>query len=809
MNKAKVSKPIQKSKPVKSQSKIAYSILLIAYLLLPVFIPRFSGIDANGPKFFAIAVLNLISLFVLFIDSDFKQQFYLRLGFFRNYIGIAYMMFLLMSLLSFSQSINLSESVLNFVKIFTVFTSTFMLYVILSSDKRYFSFVTVTLALLLVFDSFSVFYQILNYVSGKIDSLFDIKTFYSNKNILAASLFIKLPIALWLIVFNKDRLRFLGYFAAFTSILAILFTSARAFYLGLILLLVALALFFMMRRFSLKTKLSFKKVLLFTGSLVFAMVLFSLVQRFLYPTILDPVLKQKTGLIDRLTSINAGESSTNARLTTWKMSFWLMRENPLLGVGIGNWKIRVLKYEAPMKGNFIVSYKNHNDFIEITAETGPLGGLAYLSIFILIIMNFIKKGMNPEADEETMKFLFLPAFGILAYSVDAFLNFPIDRPDIQSLFAVYVAMGIAFSGNQFSVFDKSVNKQPLSQKPLQKHYILFSFFFSFLLICASIIVLSMNVKSLQLQSIVYDDEKHNTYSYPSSFFIEEFPSIPNLSWCGAPINTYLARYLINEKRGREAVNLLSKQNPSPWDGRREYNLSRAYDLIGKNDSVIYWAQKVYTLKPLYTNMILILNAKLFMTGKQQEACDNMDNYLAKVKTKTETWLLAADLNMKIGNEKKALLLLDSAMKYLPGNDSIVDKRKSIQSSLSNKPYEELYNQAKQAISASKYSEALKLLNNIISNKPDFIGPYQNRAISYHYLGEYSKSLEDLEKVFNSGQGDMAFFINLRGANYLALGRLEEACIDFKISMEKGNANGETNYHKFCESKEENKQQTIK
>jgi len=208
-------------------------------------------------------------------------------------------------------------------------------------------------------------------------------------------------------------------------------------------------------------------------------------------------------------------------------------------------------------------------------------------------------------------------------------------------------------------------------------------------------------------------------------------------------------------------------------------------------------------------MILILNAKLFMTGKQQEACDNMDNYLAKVKTKTETWLLAADLNMKIGNEKKALLLLDSAMKYLPGNDSIVDKRKYIQSSLSNRPYEKIYNQAKQAISASKYLEALKLLNDIISNKPDFIGPYQNRAICFHYLGEYPKSLQDLDKVLKSGEGNEAFYINLRGANYLALGRLEEACRDFKISMDKGDTFGAANFRKFCEPKVENKKQTTK
>ena len=39
--------------------------------------------------------------------------------------------------------------------------------------------------------------------------------------------------------------------------------------------------------------------------------------------------------------------------------------------------------------------------------------------------------------------LFLSVFGLLAYSFDAFFNFPQDRPEIQSLFAIYLGLFVS------------------------------------------------------------------------------------------------------------------------------------------------------------------------------------------------------------------------------------------------------------------------------------------------------------------------------------------------------------------------------
>jgi len=790
-------KPVQKDKQVKSQLKPTFYILLMAYLLVPIFTPNFYTIDSNAPKFLAIALLNLISFVVLLTDADFKRRTEIRTGFFRNFIGLAYTLFLVLSLLSFLQAINLSESVINLAKLFTICASTYVLYVIFSSNRGYLLHIAVALAFVLLFECFTVFYHILEYVNKNVSSIYDIKSVYSHKNILSAALFIKIPAAIYLMLFAKGIWKKLGYLAFLLGALAILFMSSRAFYIGLALLLVSLASYFILRHFLIRKNLSFKKILLFTGIFILAVVIFSLIQHYLYPTNTDTKEKFNTGLVERLSTIKADESSTNARLTTWKRSFRLIHENPVFGVGSGNWKINVLKYESPEADNYIISYKNHNDFIEVTAETGLPGGLVYLSIFILILLNFIRAALKRETDQEIVKHLFLPAFGILAYGVDAFFNFPNDRPEIQALFALYVAMGIAFSHNGFSNHAGTGYKSPFWQKFSKYAVPRFAAVVVCLLLGASALVLFMNEKSFHFQRYVIEDLKRNKYSHPSSFFIQGFPSIPDLSCDGAPIKSYLARYLINENRSDEAIKLLLDDKSSPFDSRREYYLSMAYDKMGITDSVIYWGQKACELKPLHANMVFVLSSRLYTAGRKQEAVQAMDRYLSKVKDNPEAWLMAANQNMKMGDHTKALHQMDTAIRYLPKNKDIKSLRKSLLKTAYIKPYESLFEQATQAFFAKRYPEALKLLNDFISKRPDYTEAYQNRALCLYYLKDYPKSLLDVQKAFKKGDGDVAFLLNLRGVINIGLGKPDAACPDFKKAMDQGNTDGATNYRKFC------------
>jgi len=800
MKKTQPTKQIPRNKPAISQLKPTYYILLFAYLFVPVFTPNFFTLDTNGPKFTALALLNLISFLILATDRQFKQRTEMQAGFFRNFIGLAYALFMVITLLSFLQAYNLSESIINFAKLFSVFTSTYILYVIFSSNRTYILHIAIALTFLLLFECFTVFYHILEYVNKNVDSIYDIKSVYSHKNILSAALFIKIPAAVWLMVFADGWSKKLGYFVSFLGAIAVLFMSSRAFYLGLAILIIALALYFIKRNFLIKRDLSFKKVLLFAGLFVFALIIFSMIQKYFYPVNQDTKSKFNTGIIDRFATFKTEAKAKEGRVASWKRSFILIKEHPLLGVGTGNWKIEVLKYEAPFTETHIISYKNHNDFIEVTAETGIFGGLAYLSIFILILFSFISIASDRNADEEKMKSLFLPAFGIIAYSMDAAFNFPNDRPEIQALFAMYVGIAIAYSNPGLSIPAKSNFPFSIQQKNIHKMFFRFIKSTMLTLIAGSCAILYLNAKSLHFQRYVIEDLEANAYSHPSSFFINGFPDIPNLSCDGAPIKTYFARYLINENRSNEAIKLLSYYNPSPYDGRREYYMSMAYNTLGIEDSTIVWGLKACKLKPLHANMVLIVSSKLYNAGRFEEASQIIDYYLENVKTNPEAWIQAFNQNRYSGQEEKALSILDSAKKYLPYNMEILDNWRMLHNAFYIKPYEELFLKANQAGMDKRYDEALNLLNDFISKKPDYTEAYQTRALTLYYLGLYSRSLFDIEKALSRGDGNEAFLINLRGVNEIGLGQIEAACKDFIIASEKGNADGISNYKKFCEEK---------
>jgi tetratricopeptide (TPR) repeat protein len=566
--------------------------------------------------------------------------------------------------------------------------------------------------------------------------------------------------------------------------------SSRAFYLGLALLVIALALFFFARHFLNNRNPILKKAFLFVGFLAFALILFTVTQKYLYPKNQDTTCN--VGVTERIATIKLDQ----ARLTIWKMSLKIIRENPFLGVGTGNWKIHVLKYESPAADNFVTSYKNHNDFIEVTAETGLVGGIIYISIFVLTILVFVIKTLNRETDEETLKHLFLPAFGILAYSVDAFFNFPNDRPEMQSLFAMYVTLGIAFSGKGFSIDVFTPDKETIEHnKSGIPFYIATGM--ALLALLVSVVLLSMYTRSLLMQRYVFDDETYDTYKNAEVVLREGFPHAPDLSWDGAPIATYKAYYLIHENRGPEAISLLKANNPSPYDGRREYYLALAYEKTGKLDSLIYWGKKLIAMKPYFAKIALIVSLRQFEMGRQQEAIQTINSLLAKVKNNPEAWLQAADQYMMIKKGQEASRLMDTASIYLAWDPKIAETRKKIRNTIYKEPFASLYDKAIEAYLDKRYAEALKGFNEFILNRPDFSDAYQTRSVCYFFLGDYANSLKDVQTVLDKGEGSEAFLINIRGVNNKEMGKMETACQDFKLAMEKGSADGESNYRKFC------------
>ena len=126
---------------------------------------------------------------------------------------------------------------------------------------------------------------------------------------------------------------------------------------------------------------------------------------------------------------------SSSRIDYYKDALNSFKEKPLTGIGIGNWKLNSIEKGKRHIEGYIVPYHSHNDFIQLLAETGILGLISYVMIFILSLY-------KPIRELSILKKPIL--FSCFCFYVDLFLdanlNFPIARPIMQTKLALVLAI---------------------------------------------------------------------------------------------------------------------------------------------------------------------------------------------------------------------------------------------------------------------------------------------------------------------------------------------------------------------------------
>jgi putative inorganic carbon (hco3(-)) transporter len=796
--------------------KLIHIVLLIAYGFVTVLTPNLNTLDSNGPKFLTMALLNLLTFAYLFSLKEKKAPPALFSSFFINAIGAVYTLLMVISLFSFINAFNKIEAVLHFAKIFTTFSAAFLVSNLVLSEKRGILYLAVAMSLLLIFDSLTVYSEIGKYIQGKIQFIGNIKSVYSNKNILAASIFVKIPFALWLFISGPKWRRIFGGASMFLAMIAIFFMSSRAFYIGSLMLTLVLSVYFFIKYYQDLNKIHLKTLGMFLGMVAISYLIFSVTQSYLYPRSKDAM---GVSVGERMASITK-ESEEGLRLNGWKRSWHVFKEHPLLGVGLGNWKIATLKEENLTKNDYTYQYKAHNDFIETATETGIFGGILFLSIFILTGWKFLQLLFKHKSSESLYTFS-LPTFGLFCYSFDAFFNFPQDRPEIQALFALFTGIAVALSSQAFlekqeNNPDFETNKFLQLEMPYIHHWltgkssvtpsssshrpitgwILPGLFL--ILIAGSSYILILNFNSLKLQRIIKQEINTGKLTSPANMFVEGFPFIPNLNVVGEPIAAQKARYLINEKRYNEAISILKNDHASPYDTRPEYFLAMAYYEKKMPDSAMYYSGKVYEMKPYHFKNISILTNTMFQQGKATEAEKILEKYLSEKKKDKEASMFASSFYEKTGNIQKAINIIDSAGVWFPADTNVVKQKTYLhrrQVLITNK---EIVDAALLAFREKKYQESIGYLNKLLNIYPSYAEAREYRAFSFFFQKEYAQSNGDLDILINSGNHRANLF-NLRGVNFYNLGNLEEACKNFTIAKNMGDKDGTANYTRFCQT----------
>jgi O-antigen ligase len=103
-----------------------------------------------------------------------------------------------------------------------------------------------------------------------------------------------------------------------------------------------------------------------------------------------------------------------------KYGFQMWKDHPIIGVGLDNFRLNIKKYWTMSNRSYA-----HNNYIELLADTGLLGFLAYYSIYLSLIIKlfFIKKRVQLKSKYLNLINIFITIIFILMLSEIAMVTY--------------------------------------------------------------------------------------------------------------------------------------------------------------------------------------------------------------------------------------------------------------------------------------------------------------------------------------------------------------------------------------------------
>ena len=357
---------------------IPKSIIVLYFLTLFAFPIGDMILDIRTLRLYLYSILNTVTM--VYILTDDSHNNYLS-KIIKGKLSLIILGFITWGLLSYIYAFNKTEVI---VRIFT-FVNFYITYLVFAVLIRGISFRHIAYFFTLI---------LLSQVSvslWQIDTLTALRNYdfsmnsqiigiFSNRNVTAAIYLLQLPFLIYLIIelknkFFKASLFFLGLLVVYVLFLL----ASRTSYVVMIVLTLSNLLFFLINKEKLtsllKTYSSYLSSMLVVG---FIIAYFSLGS------------ENEANPINRLQSIEISETSANTRLRYYTIAVKDFVSSPIIGYGLGNFKIISIERDKENISSYIIPYTMHNDFLEVAVELGIIGLVLFILIFIYPVILFLR-----------------------------------------------------------------------------------------------------------------------------------------------------------------------------------------------------------------------------------------------------------------------------------------------------------------------------------------------------------------------------------------------------------------------------------
>ena len=796
--------PVQKDTDSIDSGKSFLELLLLGIYVSVHFIPSMTSIDAIGPQWLFLGVVNGAVLLYLFLtrkDHEFQIKNILS-----HPISLVILLFFVWTGFSYFYAINSNEMIVCFARLSTTLFAYFNISVLVFRNKKYFNLLSTIFMLTLLWESAMAIQNIREgmAINGIDAAIIKASGNAGNKNILAASIAIKIPFCIYFLNLRKSLYNFLAGTVLVVSFFALFLLNTRSTFvsIGLISFSYLLFLFFL----SEKTEPIIKKLkpyLYYVSSLLVAL-LFSILF-FKSVEIESDVVSGYKNPLARVAEISVSNASSSGRLHLWESAFDYALKNPVFGAGYGNWKLASIPYEKTIANDYLVPYHAHNDFLENAAELGFVGLFLYASIF-LVVFYYAFKGLFLTKSSSINRFILSSIImGMVVYFIDAFFNFPAERAIMQ--------INFAFLAGLLFIVPEVNNKKNEESNDTSLHPIKVSKIWNFTyLIGAAIVVFTIYINaqvydSMKGQKIFLGDMEKSTSDLPKLDY--EFPEYPNLAYNSIPIIAIQARYLFKEEAYDSAFAMLDKASiQNPFIFFSDYLKGGIYFKLNKPDSGIKYSRIAFYNRPrsfsAYKNYLYASVLK----KDSSELKKSFETYI-QYRNEAAAWkeYLVGMYNIKGKPDKNLLETLDTAIVKFPDSVAFFTKFKSDilgSATTQNSRYvvtdeevklaKEHLENADRLFKQQKYNQALKeYLATAAIDKFNFVH-FENAAVCNYINKSYKEAVKLFDQAILISGKKAAKSYYYKGVSSIYLGDKFTGCNSIRIANELGYA-GDANFNK--------------
>ncbi len=810
MKKKPIHQSDKKAQPVVAQSSwqlqtVLDFLMLLGYLMVH-FIPAMERLDVIGPHWYYISILDVVVLlYLVFFRKDLFENLW---HIFSAPFVILYSVFVVWAAASWFYAINGNEMIVCFARLSSTFIAFVNIALFLRNQKKFALLLAYAFLVVGAYESLVVLNQFFtSFNNQELDALIlSLTGNAGNKNITASSIVIKLPFILYVLNRKGVANKLAGVAGLFLLLLALFILNARSSYLSVI----AILSIFVVATYFLRDKahswaISFNSFIYVVG--VFALAVGLSVYLFSAAASITGKEAVYSNSIKRITTISVTNAGSSGRLDLWSSALKHLKDNPVFGAGYGNWKLASIPYEKYIANDFTVAYHAHNDFLEIGAELGFPGLSIYVSMFVLLIIAYIRNFLNKQIVSEEKQLLLVGFVALVAYLIDAIFNFPTERTLMQVNFAF--AAGFIFIGSA-DAYKSTSNASGLLKYCVATVFLLIATF--------SLFINAQVDESLKGQALFYSDMGKGNKDLGKLDMV--FPEYPNLAYNTMPIKAIEARYKLKEDKTEEALSLLNQaETENPYLYYPAFLKTSLYFDLGNTDSAYKYANLTFEHRPRSLSAYKNWTYACFKKSDTAALYKAFKQFI-QYRDEADAWrsFLVPMVLLKKKDDAKLIALADSAIKKFPDSLALFTQiKKDLQSSndatqgkqssngigirtftpeqvaearMFSDKATSLFNKKQFDEAASAYLSAAKI-------DTENFSLYENAAISYYNAGKHDLAVKKFNLAISKGGLKALKSYYFKGVSLNVLGKKEEACASIKFALDKGYKGDEQFFKSIC------------